>query len=304
MHTLKLILRNLLPATIILLAAACCYHHNPAGKAENEFSFVFMTDIHVQPEKNAEAGFRAAIGKVNELNPDFVITGGDLVMDVLATSYGRADSLYNIYTEIQKEFNMPVYNTLGNHEVYGWYERSGADPANPEYGKGMFENRIGPRYQRIDRFGWIFFILDSVEKDEKGGYEGMIDSEQMLWLQEQLAGIDPSTPVVISTHIPLLTAGAMVYYGTTTATPSSWVVTNAKEVTELFKDHNLRLVLQGHLHIYETLHILGIQYITGGAVSGSWWTGPYYGTEEGFLLVKVAGDSFTWEYIDYGWEAM
>ncbi|MBW6461116.1 MAG: hypothetical protein K0B08_11155, partial [Bacteroidales bacterium] len=100
------------------------------------------------------------------------------------------------------------------------------------------------------------------------------------------------------------TAGAMIYYGTTAAASPSWVVINAKEVTGLFKDHNLRLVLQGHLHIYETIHILGIQYITAGAVSGAWWEGPYYGTEEGFLLVKVNGDDFTWEYVDYGWEAI
>jgi len=299
----RYLLRSLLFTAILLLAASCCNHQTQTGKPGNEFSFVFMTDIHVQPEKNAEAGFRKAIQKVNELNPDFVITGGDQVMDVLGVSHGRADTLYNIYTEMAKELNMPVYNTLGNHEVFGWYERSGVRPTHREYGKRMFQKRIGPRYQRIDRHGWIFFILDSVEKDGQGGYQGRIDEEQMAWLQDQLADIDPSTPITISTHIPLLTAGAMIYYGTTAAAPSSWVVTNAKEVTELFKDHNLRLVLQGHLHIYETIHILGIQYITAGAVSGSWWTGPYYGTEEGFLLVKVNGDDFTWEYVDYGWDA-
>jgi len=47
----------------------------------NSFRFVFMTDIHVQPELKADQGFRTAIAKVNELEPDFVITGGDLIMD-------------------------------------------------------------------------------------------------------------------------------------------------------------------------------------------------------------------------------
>lgn len=69
-------LRSFIIAAIIFLAASCTTNQPPAKQPANEFSFVFMTDIHVQPEKNAEAGFRAAINKVNELNPEFVITGG------------------------------------------------------------------------------------------------------------------------------------------------------------------------------------------------------------------------------------
>ncbi|MFC2076599.1 Gfo/Idh/MocA family protein [candidate division KSB1 bacterium] len=58
-----------------------------------KFRFVHMTDMHVQPERNGEAGLRAAIKAVNGLNPrpDLVITGGDLVMDALEQTYERAD---------------------------------------------------------------------------------------------------------------------------------------------------------------------------------------------------------------------
>jgi propanediol dehydratase large subunit len=80
------------------------------------------------------------------------------------------------------------------------------------------------------------------------------------------------------------------------------VVVNSKEVLELFKDHTLKLVLQGHLHYYETLHVFGTDYVTGGSVAAAWWKGPYLGTEEGFLLMKVKNDQVTWEYVDYGWE--
>ena len=249
-----------------------------------------MTDIHVQPEKNAEAGFRAAITKVNELNPGFVITGGDLVMDCLGQSYGRADTLYNIYTAMLKEFKMPVYNTMGNHEHYGWYASSLADTNNTEYGEKMFEKRIGPRYQRFDHKGWVFLIIDSVVKNGKGGYEGGVDAEQMKWLKDQLATISPETPIVISLHIPLLTTEAQILHGATAANEPGEVVVNSKEVLDLFKGHNLKLVLQGHLHYYETLFVFGTNYVTGGSVAGAWWEGPYLGTEEGFLLLKVKGD--------------
>ncbi|MCU0369798.1 MAG: metallophosphoesterase [Bacteroidales bacterium] len=302
MRLKSLILSNLIIFGIIFLIVSCNTTQPPAEKPANEFTFAFLTDIHVQPEKNAEAGFRAAISKVNELNPDFVITGGDLVMDALGQSFGRADSLYVLYSAMLKEFNMPVFNTLGNHEVYGWYAISKADTNHPEYGKQMFQKRIGPRYQRIDAEGWIFLILDSVVKDGQGGYEGGIDAEQLQWIKEQIANIPKETPIVISTHIPFLTTEAQVLRGSTAANERGEVVVNAKEVIDLFKDHNLKLVLQGHLHYYETLHVFGTDYVTGGAVSAAWWEGPYLGTEEGFLLVKVKEGDLSWKYIDYGWQ--
>lgn len=293
-------LRIFFIALTVFFAASC--NQKSPEQADNEFTFAFLTDIHVQPERNAEAGFRKAIQKVNELNPDFVITGGDLVMDVLGQTYGRSDSLYNIYLAMLKEFNMPVYNTIGNHEVYGWYAKSGADTNHPEYGKQMFEKRLGSRYQRIDHNGWVFLILDSVEKDGQGGYEGGIDPEQIAWIKEQLGTISAETPIVISTHIPFLSTEAQILRGSTAANERGEVVVNSKEVIELFQDHHLKLVLQGHLHFYETLNVFGTHYVTGGAVSGAWWRGPYLGTEEGFLSLKVKGDDITWEYVDYGWE--
>jgi 3',5'-cyclic-AMP phosphodiesterase len=294
------LIKNFFIASLIILSA-CTTNQPPAEKPANEFSFAFLTDIHVQREQNAISGFRKAITRVNELNPDFVITGGDLIMDALGTTYGRADSLYNIYTAMVTEFKMPVFNTIGNHEIYGWYARAKADTNNPEYGKQMFEKRLGPRFMRVDRNGWVFLLLDSVVKDGKGGYEGGVDPAQMQWIKEQLAGIPAQTPIVISTHIPFLTTEAQILRGSTAANERGEVVVNAKEVVELFKDHNLKLVLQGHLHYYETLHVFGTDYVTGGAVSGSWWEGPYLGTEEGFLLLKVKDNDVTWEYIDYGW---
>ena len=286
----------------INVLSSCTQQPAPAEKSANEFSFAFLTDIHVQPEKNAISGFRKAITKVNEINPDFVITGGDLVMDVLGQTYGRSDSLYHIYTTMITEFKMPVFNTIGNHEVYGWYVLKDADTNHSDYGKKMFEKRIGPRYQRVDRNGWIFLLLDSVVKDGKGGYEGGIDAEQITWLTEQLSGIPAETPIVISLHIPLLTTEAQILRGSTAANEPGEVVVNSKEVIELFRDHNLKLVLQGHLHYYEYLHVFGTSYVTGGAVAAAWWEGPYLDTEEGFLLLKVKGDEGVWEYVDYGWE--
>jgi len=292
------LLSLLVPAVVFLFLGL----HLSCGRSGRDFTFVFMTDVHVQPELNAEAGFTKAIETVNELNPNFVITGGDLVMDVMEQKFERADMLYDLYIKTVKKFKMPVHNTLGNHEIFGFYEKSGVDPSHPEYGKKMFSKRIGKIYYSFDYNGWHFMVLDSIGKTEEKKYRGIIDSEQMEWIKKDLAKVKKETPIVVSTHIPFITTMTQIYKGSLDANAETIVIGNSKEVLELFKDHSLKLVLQGHLHFLEHMYVKGIHFITGGAVSAKWWEGPNKETEEGFLLIKVKGDSFTWEYIDYEWE--
>lgn len=267
------------------------------------FQFVFMTDIHLTRDDRAPEGFAQAIDSVNALHPDFVITGGDLVMDVLGQGYNRADSLYNLYLSAIRRVKAPVYNTMGNHEMFGTHKESGVKPDHPEYGEKMFAKRIGKRYYAFEHKGWKFMILNSPEDTRKSSYIGLIDPEQMEWLKAELKKTDPETPVIISTHIPLITAYTQQYEGSTKPNDSANVVVNSKEVTDLFKGYNLKLVLQGHMHTVEDTYVNNVHYLTGGAVSAAWWSGPFLGYEEGFMLISVTGDRFDWRYVDYKWDA-
>lgn len=288
---------TLIPVLILVVFALFSCQGEKTG-----FSFVFMTDIHIQPELKAEQGFQQAINKVNQLNPDFVITGGDLVMDVMDQPYERADMLYKMYLKNMDLFEMPVYNTMGNHENYGIAMDAGVDREHPEYEEGMFEERIGSRYASFDYNGWHFMLLDSIIPTEDYSYIGWIDEEQMEWIKEDLKQVHPETPIVISTHIPFLSIFPQWTGNPIGEKKSALVVNNAREVLTLFDNHNLKLVLQGHLHYVEDISVGGIRFITAGAVSANWWKGPRDGTEEGFAMVRVKDDSFTWEYIDYGWD--
>lgn len=271
--------------------------------ANNEsFRFVFMTDIHITPERNAIQGFNQAIDSVNKINPDFVITGGDLVMDALGENFTVADQLYNLYAANCKRFKMPVYNTMGNHEVFGIYKESGVEKSHPEYGEKMFEKRIGKRYYSFDHKGWHFLILDSVEDTGESSYIGKIDDKQVEWIKSDLATIDKSTPVIVSLHIPLVTVYTQYLYGALQPHEEGSVVTNANDVLKLFGDYNLKLVLQGHMHFLEDIYVDGVHFVTGGAVSSRWWKGKENGMEEGFLIVSIDNrNEVHWEYFDYGW---
>lgn len=284
--------------TMALIASLSCARKN---KGES-FKFAFMTDVHLTYERDAIPGFNLAIKSVNDLKPDFVIMGGDMIMDALGQRYSLADSLYNLYTESVKNFRMPVFNTMGNHEIYGIYSKSGADSLNPEFGEKMFEKRLGEQYSSFIHKGWKFMILNSVEDTKKDSYIGLIDEPQIAWIKKELQGTDPQMPIVISTHIPFITASTQKNAGTTVANDSSTVIYNGKEVLDIFKGHNLKLVLQGHLHSIEDIYIDGIHFVTGGAVSAAWWGGPNMGMEEGYMLITAKNGDISWKYIDYGWE--
>ena len=276
---------------------------NTATTQEEGFSFAFLTDIHLQPEKEAVAGFRQAIEVVNELNPDFVITGGDLVMDALDQTHGRVDSLYSLYKEVSAELNMPVYNSVGNHEVYGWHRAEKDIESNPDFGKKMFEKEMGERFFSFDHKGWHFIILDAIYRDEDGHYMGKIDHEQQAWLKEDLEKTDKEMPIAITVHIPFITSATQLRLGALAANSKGIVITNSLEVLQLFSEHNLRLVLQGHLHFIEDLFVGNqVHFITGGAVCGRWWSNePGDQPEEGFMMIRVNGDEVNADYIDYGW---
>ena len=92
--------------------------HHP-GK-EQEFSFVFMTDLHVKHDPFVVSEFSRLIDTINKMNVDFVLTGGDQVFDVMRGNVKKGDSLFSLYKELKAKINVPVH-MQGNHELFGIY---------------------------------------------------------------------------------------------------------------------------------------------------------------------------------------
>jgi 3',5'-cyclic-AMP phosphodiesterase len=287
-------------SALVGLLSACTPQSSSKQEDTSGFSFVFMTDIHLEYGRSAPAGLNKALDTINKLNPDFVLTGGDLISDALNATESRADSLYVLYLSLMKSLHVPLYNTIGNHENLGWEGNGKVGVENPLFGHGMYKKYLGKPYYTFIHKGWKFFVLCSPQQT-KTGYTGEIDSAQVSWIKSELASTDTAIPLAISVHIPLISVYQQMQEGSLAPNPEGLVTRNGKEVVDLFSKHNLRLVLQGHLHYLEEIRANNILFITGGAVSSAWWTGKYHGLEEGFLYLTVKGDEISWKYIDYGW---
>ncbi|AIE87522.1 metallophosphoesterase family protein [Fimbriimonas ginsengisoli] len=275
-------------------------------KTVRRFGFAHLTDLHIQPELGAPDGVAMAVRKLLSLHPrpDFVLTGGDHVMDLLKVTRERADLQFRLLEEALKPLEMPVYSAVGNHDVYGWSTASPATESDPLYGKRMFEERFAkaPLHRSFDHNGWHFVILDTIQPRNRD-WMLAIDDAQLTWLKDDLEKAGRA-PTVVMSHGPILTAFMQYTASTGAPTPDTLITHNGREVHEILAKHNVKAVLQGHTHVLEEIDYLGIKYITAGAVCGDWWKGPRLGVHpEGFTVCDVDGDRFSWRYVPYGWKA-
>lgn len=78
---------------------------------------------------------------------------------------------------------------------------------DPLYGKryALDMMQIEKRYRSFDLNGWHFIVLDSTHLKADGSwYTAKLDQEQFDWLKNDLAATNPSMPVLILSHIPIL----------------------------------------------------------------------------------------------------
>ena len=261
--------------------------------SQKNFSFVFLPDIHLQTDSVSVAGFEQLAKQVNRLHPDFVLTGGDMIYTAKSVNDKKAEILFDLMDKEFKMLRMPVYLTMGNHENVGITQESGIDKTNPMWGKKMYESRYGNRYYTFNYNGWKFFVLDGIKILEKEkNYTQGIDSLQIEWIKNELSATDKKMPLVISIHPPVVNPHAV----TSSATKVMSAETEA--VMALFRNFNLKIILEGHTHLYMDLYFDGIRYISGG--STAYGTNP---ADFGFILVRIKKDDEIFRFIKPAWPA-
>lgn len=277
-----------------------------AEQAPESFDFIFFTDTHIEPELNATQGCDACFRKIAGIQSDFAIMGGDHVYDALSVSNARASLVYDLYQKTEQQLQMKLYHVIGNHDVFGIETKSGVSPSDPEYGKKMYEERVGGKtYYSFDRRGYHFAVLDSIQPTADRMWEARIDDPQVSWLAEDLGKVRTGAPVIVVTHVPLVTAFT-TYAQLDAPNPkyNTLTVANTPQVLKALEGHNVIAVLQGHTHVNEIVSYKNTQYITSGAVCGNWWHGPRMGTPEGFTVVSLREGKISTRYETYGFHSV
>ena len=284
-----------------------------SAPAAKRFRFVHLTDPHCMADRRADQGLAACLKAVEKLKPlpDFILTGGDLVNDVLNSDAVTAKADFARFLQVLRDnTDLPVRHCIGNHDVFGWQRDEEAIRRDPQYGKRMVCDvlELPKTYYHFDHQGWRFFVLDDIQNSagSRGRYEGYLDEEQMAWFQTALEATPAAMPKAVVCHIPILTVTVFqpAFRRDDAFQIEPYVMCrDSLELTALLARHNVKLALSGHIHMLDRIDYRGVTYICDGAVSGSWWRGPHHGFEEGFGVIDASPDgTFTHRYHDYGWQ--
>jgi len=274
------------------------------GSDAGSVRLTFYTDVHARTEWDTPKAMFRATDAINGINNDIVIAGGDLITDGFQSSAVKAAPRWDAYMKMHRAIKADIYPAIGNHDLVAAIPEDGTSASDNPYVEYLVRMGLDRTYYSFVAAGYHFIVLDSTRiTGDKYLYQGFIDVDQQEWLKEDLSGVSKNTPLIIVTHIPLLTSVYSALKGVAYAVPPNRVIVNNSEVLEIMEGHNLILVLQGHLHVDEMIRWRGTTFITGGAVCGKWWRGNWYGTEEGFYDITLTGSHVECSYVDYGWKA-
>lgn len=313
------LVRNLLLGGVTSIAglpvkAALSADESPSAKSrKRSLRFVHFTDVHIHSGRASSQGLAQAIKHVHALadKPAFILNGGDAINDALAAQRDQMDAQWTLWNAAWNENgSLPVRHCLGNHDIWGWNKAKSKTQGNePGWGKQAALDQLGLKssHYRFDEGGWRFVVLDSMSFDEDTAYRAELDLAQFDWLRHELQTTPSQTPIVIVSHIPILTVGQVGFSAELRKFPQGSRMlahTDALELLQLFRQFpNVKLCLSGHTHLTEEISFAGIHFVNSGAVCGLWWKGNFHHTDEGYNVVDLFDDgSHRTEYVSYGWE--
>lgn len=260
-----------------------------------------LTDIHVKPGIIPETGMAKAFQHVQLLRTgvDFIINGGDSIMDALEADKQKTETQWKLFkTILEKENNLPIYHTIGNHDIWGWFIKNDKPENDRLYGKqwAMEMLELKSRYYSFTRSNWHFIVLDSVQLNPAGGYIGKLDAEQLGWLQEELKNVPADKFICIASHIPILSICSGLFFDKTETNGDLLIKRNLMHTDFLalkkifIKYPNIKACISGHIHLQDEVEYLGIKYYCNGAVSGNWWGGSFQEFEPAYALMEFYND--------------
>ncbi len=222
---------------------------------DDAFLFAVYGDRTGGPAEGIEI-LKQAVADTNLIDPDFVMTVGDLIQ-----GYNARPAWIQQMTEyrsVMSALNCPWFPVAGNHDIY-W--RGPGRPATEH--EEDFESFFGPLWYAFDHKQCRFIVLFTDEGDPKTGKRTfskpesqVMSGSQKSWLKSVLDSSGNMRHVFVFCHHPRWRGGR---YG------DDWQ--NVHDM--LVEAGNVTAVMAGHVHnLQHDGQIDGIEYLTLATVGG------------------------------------
>jgi len=197
--------------------------------SSGQLSFVQISDSHMGFNKAANPDvvgtLKTALDKINGLSapPEFMLHTGDITHLSKPEEFDTVDQILK-GASVRDVFFVPGEHDVLEDEGRQYLER---------YGKGA----KGAGWYSFDKKGVHFIGLVNV-LDLKAGGLGTLGAGQLAWLQDDVAHLKHSTPIVVFAHIPLWSVYPQWGWGTE----------DSAQALALLKKFGSVTVLNGHIH--------------------------------------------------------
>lgn len=203
-------------------------------------------------------GYQDGILEIAEIanleGPDFVIHCGDL------TPFGQPSQYAGVVAALDF-FSVPVYTTVGNHDI----RNGGGARYIEEFGPPTYSFDLGPAH---------FTVFNSSGSD--------VSESEMVWLEQDLQQSDSEFKFVF-THIPP--------FDPRTGQEHAMVnETTAERLMDLFEAHGVNTVFAGHIHMFNETVMNGVRYVVTGGAGASLYASEEEGGIYHFVKVTLSDD--------------
>ncbi|MDF5718378.1 MAG: metallophosphoesterase [Rhizonema sp. NSF051] len=237
----------------------------------SNFRFAIVSDLHIalphtiwnHPSRFhlvevSIPALESVLEHLTQLDLDFLLLPGDL------TQHGEPDN-HNWLHKRLSELPFPVYVVPGNHDVPVMMasEQSIAFNNFPYYyHKFGYSNPENIYYSCQLLPGVRLIGLNSNNFNEQGEQVGRLDDKQLSWLEEELAATDDELVLImvhhnVVEHLPDQSRHPMAH---------RYMLENASELLQLLRQHKVKLVFTGHLHVQDVAYSEGVYDITTGSL--------------------------------------
>ncbi len=224
--------RRLAAACLLIVASATAWASDgpagtmPAPDATDSFSFIVFPDRTGGPASGVRV-LEQAVNTANLLDPDFVITIGDMIQGYADAETWLAQAAE--YKSIMDRLTAPWYPVAGNHDLY-------ARPHTEAGHLALYREHFGPLYYSFTHRFAHFVVLwtdESMRFDDPARTQN-VSPEQLAWLEADLAAAEADRVFVFMHHPRWLDA----YAGSNWPQAHRLLEADARPVT----------VFAGHVH--------------------------------------------------------